>query len=247
MKIKINYIKVKLKPKKSLKKQKINLLLIDKERMNSRYNFMDHDRELVRRGVIVPVFKTKPPTDILNFKFKDKYYLSYLKARSKVRTLKLGSTEEWKKYCYLHTKLPYGVPESPEIVYRNSGWTSFKDCLGFTIIKKDLLDQAQDITPTMLNYSTMLEGESMYNTPPTCAWYFAGKVFKWLKSVGGVKAMGEINNKKAKKLYSFIDESNFYSNNIQESCRSIMNIPFLLGDGGLNKKFLEELDIIDIK
>ena len=112
--------------------------------------------------------------------------------------------------------------------------------LGFTIIKKDLLDQAQDITPTMLNYSTMLEGESMYNTPPTFAWYFAGKVFKWLKSVGGVKAMGEINNKKAKKLYSFIDESNFYSNNIQESCRSIMNIPFLLGDDGLNKKFLEE-------
>ena len=64
---------------------------------------MNHDRELVRRGVIVPVFKTKPPTDILNFKFKDKYYLSYLKARSKVRALKLGNTEEWKKYCYLQT------------------------------------------------------------------------------------------------------------------------------------------------
>jgi hypothetical protein len=63
---------------------------------------MNHDRELVRRGVIVPVFKSKPPTDILNFKFKDKYYLSYLKARSKVRALKLGNTEEWKKYCYLH-------------------------------------------------------------------------------------------------------------------------------------------------
>lgn len=107
--------------------------------MNSRYSFMNHDRELVRRGVIVPVFKTKPPTDILNFKFKDKYYLSYLKARSKVRALKLGNTEEWKKYCYLHTKLPYGVPESPEIVYRNSGWTSFKDWLGFTTIKKPLV------------------------------------------------------------------------------------------------------------
>ena len=107
--------------------------------MNSRYNFMNHDRELVRRGVIVPVFKTKPPTDILNFKFKDKYYLSYLKARSKVRALKLGSTDEWKKYCYLHTKLPHGVPESPEIVYRNSGWTSFKDWLGFTTIKKPLI------------------------------------------------------------------------------------------------------------
>ena len=86
----------------------------------------------------------------------------------------------------------------------------------------------------------MLEGESMYNTPPTFAWYVAGKVFKWLKAMGGVQAMGEVNNRKAKKLYSFIDESNFYSNNIQEPSRSIMNIPFLLGDENLNKQFLEE-------
>ena len=112
--------------------------------------------------------------------------------------------------------------------------------LGFAIIKKDLLNKAQDITPTMLNYSTMLEGESMYNTPPTFAWYVAGKVFKWLKSIGGVEAMGEINHRKANKLYSFIDESNFYSNNIKKPNRSIMNIPFLLGDDNLNKLFLEE-------
>lgn len=112
--------------------------------------------------------------------------------------------------------------------------------LGFAIIKKDLLNKAQEITPTMLNYSTMLEGESMYNTPPTFAWYVAGKVFKWLKAMGGVQSMGEVNNRKAKKLYSFIDESNFYSNNIQEPNRSIMNIPFLLGDENLNKQFLEE-------
>ena len=58
--------------------------------------------------------------------------------------------------------------------------------------------------------------------------------------MGGVQSMGEVNNRKAKKLYSFIDESNFYSNNIQESNRSIMNIPFLLGDENLNKQFLEE-------
>ena len=112
--------------------------------------------------------------------------------------------------------------------------------MGFAIIKKDLLNKAQDITPTMLNYSTMLEGESMYNTPPTFAWYVAGKVFKWLKSIGGVEAMGEINHRKANKLYSFIDESNFYSNNIKKPNRSIMNIPFLLGDDNLNKLFLEE-------
>ena len=97
---------------------------------------MSYEKELIRRGVIVPVFKSQPPKNDLNFKFKDKYYLGYLKARSKAKALKLGSTEEWKKYCYLHTQLPYGLPESPEIVYRNSGWTSFKDWLGIKTIKK---------------------------------------------------------------------------------------------------------------
>ncbi|MFT6546556.1 MAG: phosphoserine aminotransferase [Bacteriovoracaceae bacterium] len=114
--------------------------------------------------------------------------------------------------------------------------------LGFAIIDKDLLNNAQEITPTMLNYTAMLEGESMYNTPPTFAWYMAGKVFKWLKSIGGVSAIGEINNRKAKKLYNFIDKSEFYSNNINEKNRSIMNVPFLLAREDLNNKFLEDTE-----
>lgn len=114
--------------------------------------------------------------------------------------------------------------------------------LGFAIIDKDLLNNAQEITPTMLNYTTMLEGGSMYNTPPTFAWYMAGKVFKWLKSIGGVEAIGVINNRKAKKLYTFIDESDFYTNNINKQDRSIMNIPFLLANEDLNKKFLEKTE-----
>ena len=96
---------------------------------------MSIDRELIRRGVIVPVFKTKQRND-LSFVFKSKYYLNYLKARSKARSLNLGSAAEWKKYCYLHTNLPYGVPESPEIVYRNNGWKNFNDWLGIKTIKK---------------------------------------------------------------------------------------------------------------
>ena len=92
----------------------------------------------------------------------------------------------------------------------------------------------------MLNYSEMHEGGSMYNTPPTFAWYVAGKIFKWLKSKGGVSEMEKLNNRKAKKLYSFIDQSGFYENKINKEDRSIMNIPFQLNDESLNSKFLEE-------
>ena len=80
----------------------------------------------------------------------------------------------------------------------------------------------------------------MYNTPPTFAWYVAGKVFKWLKSMGGVSEMEKINNIKAKKLYSFIDQSDFYENKINKEDRSIMNIPFQLNNEDLNSQFLEE-------
>lgn len=112
--------------------------------------------------------------------------------------------------------------------------------LGFVIVKKDLLGNAQSITPNLLNYTLIHEGESMSNTPPTFAWYVAGKVFKWLKSLGGVEEIGKINNRKAKKLYQFIDDSNFYENNINKENRSIMNVPFLLGNNDLDTKFLSE-------
>ena len=112
--------------------------------------------------------------------------------------------------------------------------------LGFVIVKKDLLGNAQSITPNLLNYTLIHEGESMSNTPPTFAWYVAGKVFKWLKFLGGVEEIGKINNRKAKKLYQFIDDSNFYENNINKENRSIMNIPFLLRNDDLDTKFLSE-------
>ena len=112
--------------------------------------------------------------------------------------------------------------------------------LGFVVVKKDLLGNAQSITPNLLNYTLIHEGESMSNTPPTFAWYVAGKVFKWLKSHGGVEEIGKINNRKAKKLYQFIDDSNFYENNINKENRSIMNIPFLLSNDDLDTKFLSE-------
>ena len=111
--------------------------------------------------------------------------------------------------------------------------------LGFVIVKTDLLGKAQSITPNLLNYTLINEGESMSNTPPTFAWYVAGKVFKWRKSIGGVEAISIINNRKANKLYDYNDSSDFYSNNINIENRSIMNVPFILGNEDLNDKFLE--------
>ena len=95
----------------------------------------DIDRELIRRGVIVPTFKQKN-NNSLNYYFKGRRYFDYSKARSKVRSLRIESASKWKKYCYLNDNLPYGVPESPEIVYRNNGWKNFSDWLGTKIVKK---------------------------------------------------------------------------------------------------------------
>ena len=112
--------------------------------------------------------------------------------------------------------------------------------LGFAVIRKDLLDNVQDRTPTMLNYQTYFEHSSLYNTPSTFSWYVTSKVLKWLLKLGGLEKVSTINHRKAKKLYSLIDNSDFYKNNIQESSRSIMNIPFSLEDESLNLKFLED-------
>ncbi|NWN90809.1 3-phosphoserine/phosphohydroxythreonine transaminase [Marinobacter adhaerens] len=107
------------------------------------------------------------------------------------------------------------------------------------VIRKDLLGKARQETPTMMNYQVIADHGSMYNTPATYSWYLAGLVFKWLKAQGGVKAMGEINRRKAEKLYGFIDNHEFYANPIDPRFRSWMNVPFTLQDDALNSAFLE--------
>ncbi|WP_289102019.1 3-phosphoserine/phosphohydroxythreonine transaminase [uncultured Marinobacter sp.] len=107
------------------------------------------------------------------------------------------------------------------------------------IIRKDLLGKARKETPTMMNYQVIADNDSMYNTPATYSWYLSGLVFKWLKEQGGVKAMGELNARKAKKLYDFIDANDFYANPIEPRFRSWMNVPFTLADDALNGEFLK--------
>ncbi|MEQ3634926.1 MAG: MFS transporter [Alcanivorax borkumensis] len=112
--------------------------------------------------------------------------------------------------------------------------------LTLVVIRKDLLGKAANNVPAMLNYQTHADNDSMYNTPPTFAWYLSGLVFSWLKKQGGVGNMGEINQRKAEKLYHFIDHSGLYSNPVEVISRSRMNVPFVLADDRLDKPFLDQ-------
>jgi phosphoserine aminotransferase len=112
--------------------------------------------------------------------------------------------------------------------------------LTIVIVREDLMGHAMPGTPSIFDYQITADNGSMFNTPPTYAWYIAGLVFEWLKKNGGLKAMGEINRRKAEKLYAFIDASGgFYRNPVEQQSRSWMNIPFTLKDPALDEAFLK--------
>ncbi len=111
--------------------------------------------------------------------------------------------------------------------------------LAVVIVREELLGKARSSTPTLLNWETYANNESMFNTPATYAWYLAGLVFEWIKESGGVKAIAEINQRKAQKLYDFIDASAFYNNRIKTNERSWMNVTFSLKNSELDAEFLE--------
>ncbi len=115
------------------------------------------------------------------------------------------------------------------------------------IVRDDLLDLANNVLPSVLNYKILAEKDSMYNTPPTFAWYLSGLVFQWLKEQGGVKAMEKINREKAALLYEFIDNSDFYRNSIHPQNRSLMNIPFQLAKPELDAEFLVGAEAAGLK
>jgi phosphoserine aminotransferase len=112
--------------------------------------------------------------------------------------------------------------------------------LTLVIVRNDLLGQPLNGTPTMFDYRIHADNGSMYNTPPTYAWYLAGLVFKWLKDLGGLDAMAVINERKAETLYEAIDTSAFYANPVDRDCRSWMNVPFTLANPELDATFLAE-------
>ncbi len=112
--------------------------------------------------------------------------------------------------------------------------------LTLVVVREDLLGKAQRWVPSILDYKVLAENDSMFNTPPTFAWYLSGLVFKWLKEKGGVAEMNKTNQAKADLLYGVIDQSNFYRNEVASANRSRMNVPFQLADAALDKLFLEE-------
>ena len=109
------------------------------------------------------------------------------------------------------------------------------------IIREDLI--TEDVlpgTPTMLQYKIHADADSLYNTPPAYGIYICGKVFKWLKEMGGLAAIKELNEKKAKILYDFLDESKLFKGTVEKKDRSLMNVPFVTGDADLDAKFVKE-------
>ncbi len=109
------------------------------------------------------------------------------------------------------------------------------------IIRKDLI--TEDVlpgTPTMLKYKTHSDAGSLYNTPPAYGIYICGKVFKWLKKQGGLAAMKKYNEKKAKILYDFLDQSSMFKGTVAPKDRSLMNVPFVTGDDMLDARFVKE-------
>lgn len=112
--------------------------------------------------------------------------------------------------------------------------------LAIVIVREDLIGKARKTIPSIFDYKVQADADSMYNTPPTYAWYLAGLVFKWLKEQGGLAEIEKKNIAKAELLYDFIDNSKFYTNKVDSSVRSRMNIPFTLRDDSLNETFLKE-------
>ena len=109
------------------------------------------------------------------------------------------------------------------------------------IIRKDLItEDVVEGTPTMLKYKIHADKDSLYNTPPAYGIYICGKVFKWIKAMGGLEAMKERNEKKAKLLYDYLDQSKMFHGTVEKGSRSLMNVPFVTDSEELNAKFIKE-------
>ncbi len=112
--------------------------------------------------------------------------------------------------------------------------------LTIVIVREDLLGNARDYCPTMLDYKVHADNGSLYNTPPCYTIYICKLVLEWIKSLGGLEAMAERNRKKAEILYNFLDNSKMFKGTVVPEDRSLMNVPFVTDSEELNAKFIKE-------
>ncbi len=112
--------------------------------------------------------------------------------------------------------------------------------LTVVIIREDLLGNAREGIPSVMDYKIMADNDSMYNTPPCWSIYMCKLMLEWIKNLGGLEKMKEINEKKAKILYDVLDNSDFYTNTVRHEDRSLMNVTFVTPNEDLNAKFIKE-------
>ena len=115
------------------------------------------------------------------------------------------------------------------------------------IVRDDMLDYAEEKMPTMLEWKTMAENDSMYNTPPCYTIYMAKLVYEWILSIGGLETMQKMNQEKAALLYDYLDSQDYYIAPVQKESRSMMNVTFVTGDADLDKKFASEAGAAGLK
>ena len=119
--------------------------------------------------------------------------------------------------------------------------------LTIVIVRQDLVGNAREDTPAMLDYALQVENGSMYNTPPCWCIYMAKLVFEWILSIGGLEEMKRRNEKKASLLYDYLDSQSYYTATVDKKCRSMMNVVFVTGDAELDKKFAKEASAAGLK
>ena len=183
----------------------------------------------------------------------------------KAEELKLRADADYVHICFNNTiygtKFPY-IPETGKatliadmsscilsepidvskfgVIYAGAQKNMSAAGLTVVIVREDLLGNAREETPTMLNYKVMADNDSMYNTPPTYCIYIAKLVYEWILSIGGLETMQKRNQEKAAILYDYLDSQDYYVAPVEKESRSMMNVTFVTGDADLDKKFAKE-------
>ena len=197
---------------------------------------------------MIPLNLEKHNVDLIN---TGQWTKKALKEHEKLGKVNVVASSAEDNFTYIPKIKQEDLSEDSDYVYICENNTMGPAGLTVVIIKKDLIGLADEKTPSMLNYKTYADNDSMFNTPPTYAIYICGLVLEWLETqIGGLESMEKINRQKAKLLYDYIDASKLYSNPVVPEDRSYTNVPFVTGDKDLDTKFVKEAKeagIVNIK